>query len=390
MRSLHIVYVEMGYPRPGWGGGAGTYVQLVGRELARRGHKVSIVAAWYPECGLVAEDEGLTIYRPRLKGSLHWYASKIPILKTGALAFRALEHGWQLYRFLERLHRETPIDIAEFSEGGDFWHAIFPSFPYLCHLHGSRYTFLKQAGKPVHRADWYQRRLGLFFIRRAKWVLSPSQAMADVVEEENDQPFRKKSVIPYPLDPQLANNQPSANGANHPGKIVMFAARNDPVKGGDVLLQAIPLVRQSIPNVEFRIFGYQPNGQAVPEGVSLYPFLPKAELLAHYHQADLCVIPSRWDNSPNTVYEAMAAGKAVVASRVGGIPELVVDGETCLLVEPNDPQGLAAALVNLLSDNSRRLTLGQKGRKYIQHLGNLQANVDQRFVVYQKVLAESI
>ena len=73
------------------------------------------------------------------------------------------------------------------------------------------------------------------------------------------------------------------------------------------------------------------------------------------------VVPSLWDNSPNTIYEAMAAELPVVASRVGGIPELVVHGETGLLVPPGDAEALAKAVVALLKEPIVGRQLGANG-----------------------------
>jgi glycosyltransferase involved in cell wall biosynthesis len=385
---MHICFVETGYPKPeGGGGGAGTYVQLVGRALVERGHIVSVVAGWYPDCHSVFDDAGVKVYRPPTKSVLPWYLGKIPLLKVGALPLDFLISSWHRYRFIETLNQKEPIDIAEFTEGGDFWHAFRPSFPYICHLHGSRYTFLKMSGRPVGQIDWFHRRLELSFIRQAEVVVSPCQAMLDIVEQEAGQPFKRKVVIPYPLDPRLLREEPAARENGHQ-KIVHFAARNDPVKGADVLLQAVPLVRQAVPEVEFRLFGFEPNGTFIPEGVQCFPFMPKDELLNHYHQADVCVIPSRWDNSPNTVYEAMAAGKAVVASKVGGIPELVVNVETGLLIEPDNPQTLAQAVVSILADEEKSSNFGRAGRKQIQRLANLAQNVERRLALYQEVIVD--
>lgn len=388
---MHVVYVEGGYPHPHGGGGAGTYVQLVGRELVHQGHQVTVVASACPRCPPVASDQGVRVLRPVLRGPFHWYASRAPGLRTFALALRTLERGWHLYQFLEKLYRQAPIDVVESSEGGDFWHAVRPRFPYVAHLHGSRYTFLHQAGKLVGRSDWWDRRLGLWAIDRAAWVVSPSQAMLDVVQREAGKSFRRAEVIPYPLDPRLLECPPGRVQHASGKKIVLFAARNDPVKGADVLLRAIPLVHRQVPEVEFRLFGYQPTpSQRLPDGVNCFPFVPKSELLAQYHQADLVVVPSRWDNSPNTVYEAMAAGKALVASRVGGIPELVVDGETGLLVPPGDAVALAEALSELLSTHHRMSVMGEAGREQIQRIAGLEANIQRRLRIYREVAQANV
>ncbi len=144
------------------------------------------------------------------------------------------------------------------------------------------------------------------------------------------------------------------------------------------------------PKVKFHFYGYQPkSGEKVPEQVDIFPFLPKSELLGRMRNADLCVIPSRWDNSPNTVYEAMAAGKAVVASRVGGIPELVMDGETGLLVEPRNAVQLAQAIIRLLSNDQERERMGRNGRHRITAIASLEENVDRRLEIYHQVIRQA-
>ncbi|MEI2740099.1 MAG: glycosyltransferase family 4 protein [Chitinophagaceae bacterium] len=275
--------------------------------------------------------------------------------------------------------------LVEFTEGGDFFHAWRTTFPYIVHLHGSRYTVLAHSGRTTNRADWYHRKLELAFIHRASFIVSPSQALLDIVGLEAGGLSVPTQVIPYPIDPRLL--QPLGSRPNGRTKKVLFAARNDPVKGGKVLLAAVPLVRQQIPDVEFHFFGFEPKlDQSIPEGVTLHPFVSKDELLAWYHTANICVIPSLWDNSPNTVYEAMIAGKPVVASRVGGIPELVIHEETGLLVPPSDPDSLATAIIRILSDKSEQLDMGVKGRERIQQLAALQPNVDQRLRLYNRIV----
>jgi glycosyltransferase involved in cell wall biosynthesis len=380
---LHIGYVEAGYPHPHGGGGAGTYVQLVGRELVRRGHQVSVLTAACQNCPPESWDHGVRVFRPVFKAPLHWYLTKFPLIRDLALSVRTLELDWRIYRFLQGIHSQQPFDLVEFTEGVDFWHAMRPRFATVSHTHGSRFTTLKMVGQPVNRKDWYDRKIGLFGIRKADWVVSPSQAMLSIVEGEAGKPFRHSSVIPYPLDPALTNLSPETSEKPGDKKIVLFAARNDPVKGADVLVQAIPLVAKQVPEVEFWCFGYQPGPtDGEMNNVRFFPFLPKKELFPYYIKADLVVVPSRWDNSPNTIYEAMAAGKPVVASQVGGIPELVVDEETGLLVHPGNPVLLSNAIIKILTNEKRSHEMGHIGQQRIIKIANLESNVDRRLMLY--------
>jgi glycosyltransferase involved in cell wall biosynthesis len=303
------------------------------------------------------------------------------------LSLRTLEWDWRIYRFLQNLNRRQPFDLVEFTEGVDFWHALKPVFPAISHTHGSRYTTMKMVGRPITRGDWYDRKIGLYGIQKADWVVSPSQAMLSNVEKEAGKPFGHSSVIPYPLDPALLSPPLVPIEKPDDKKIVLFAARNDPVKGADVLMQAIPIVAGQVPEVEFWCFGYQPEpGDPIADHVRFFPFLPKNELVIYYPVADLVVVPSRWDNSPNTVYEAMAAGKAVVASRVGGIPELVVNGVTGFLVDPGNSNELAQAIILLLKDNQQRIKMGQAANEHILAIAELENNVNLRMTLYQKII----
>ena len=150
----------------------GTYVQLVGRELVRRGVRVSVVSCWCPDCPTVDSDGGITVYRPARPGNFHWYAGKVPGMSGLTTTLRYLEHGWAWRSLIESLHTRERFSIVEFTEGGDFWHAFSPPFPVVTHLHGSRYTFMRQSGRPVTAGDWRHRKLELAFIRKARRVFA--------------------------------------------------------------------------------------------------------------------------------------------------------------------------------------------------------------------------
>jgi glycosyltransferase involved in cell wall biosynthesis len=145
-----------------------------------------------------------------------------------------------------------------------------------------------------------------------------------------------------------------------------------PKKGFDILLQAFRLVRQRLPQARLTIAGEGPEGPRLRElasslgltGAVLFAGLvtggAKADLFA---RARLFVSSARREPFANANLEAMAMGTPMIATRVGGNPEIVEDGMSGLLVEPEDPDGLAAAIIRLLDEPVRAEAMGRAARR---------------------------
>jgi glycosyltransferase involved in cell wall biosynthesis len=103
---------------------------------------------------------------------------------------------------------------------------------------------------------------------------------------------------------------------------------------------------------------------------------------------DIFVLPSLHEGMPNVILEAMAAGLPVVATNVGGTPEVVVDGETGFLVPPRDPKALADAIVRLINDPELRKRFGQAGRERIEKHFTIQETVRKTEALYSRLLKE--
>ncbi|HEU0130580.1 MAG TPA: glycosyltransferase family 4 protein [Mycobacteriales bacterium] len=129
-----------------------------------------------------------------------------------------------------------------------------------------------------------------------------------------------------------------------------------PVKRLDVLVAAL----RSLPGVEATFAGDGPSRPAAEGRIRMPGFV--SDVRPVLAAADVLALPSAAENCPLVVLQAMAAGLPIVASRVGGVPELVADGETGLLVPPGDPVALAAALRSLLGDAGLRARMGAAGR----------------------------
>ena len=97
--------------------------------------------------------------------------------------------------------------------------------------------------------------------------------------------------------------------------------------------------------------------------VTIHASVPRDAVLEAYRHADVLVLASRFESFPRVILEGMAAGLPIVASRVGGVPELVEEGRNALLVPPNDPKALAHAIRDLAQDPDRRAQFGRASRR---------------------------
>ena len=128
------------------------------------------------------------------------------------------------------------------------------------------------------------------------------------------------------------------------------------------------------------------DGPLRPEVPQALGMVPRAELYDLLDRAAVVVFPSRRDGFPVTCAEAMAHGRAVVATAVGGLPDMVVDGETGLLVPPGDRRALRAAIDRLLADQDLRRRLGVKARARVEELCGWEHVIDQTVAAYEAAL----
>ncbi|MFI5413486.1 MAG: glycosyltransferase family 4 protein, partial [Candidatus Lutacidiplasmatales archaeon] len=157
---------------------------------------------------------------------------------------------------------------------------------------------------------------------------------------------------------------------------LLFVGRLYPEqKGLDPLLRAFARIPADL-GLRLRLVGEDWGGArvvarlaeelGVRDRVTLTGPLPRTELLGEYARADLFVLPSLFEPYGIVLMEAMAAGLPIVASRVGGIPEVVAEGENALLCAPNDPAALADALERLVRDRALRERFARAGRKRVE------------------------
>jgi glycosyltransferase involved in cell wall biosynthesis len=216
-------------------------------------------------------------------------------------------------------------------------------------------------GGPLRRA-WLLHghlRIEALLVRLGTLVV-PSQAMAGFLASRGF-PRGRIRVFPSRIDIRRREPEPS-----HQPVRVATAARLEPYKGVDVLLEACAQLGPLKKNIHLDIYGdgslrTQLERRAVEYGLDVTFHGQVGAVRDRMLETDIFVLPSLGENLPIAILEAMAAALPVVATRVGGVPELVEDGVTGCLVEPGDAQDLARALAGLIADPERRAALGRAG-----------------------------
>ena len=209
-------------------------------------------------------------------------------------------------------------------------------------------------------------------LRRARHVFCPSAYLRDVaLGWELD--AERLSVLPNPAPeiPPMPSREELRAKLGLTGHALVFAGRLGPQKALGTALQAVT----GIPDVTLAVAGDGPERAAleararelgVDGRVSFLGSVPREQVLRLFRAADASVLPSAWENFPHTVVEALAVGCPVIATEVGGVPEVVRDGENGLLVAPGDPAAMADAIVRYFSDDKLRARLSEAAARSVE------------------------
>jgi glycosyltransferase involved in cell wall biosynthesis len=208
-------------------------------------------------------------------------------------------------------------------------------------------------------------------VRTARHMFCPSAYLRDVALGWGLEPGRS-SVLPNPAPepPHLPDRSALREELALEGNVLVFAGRLGPQKDLGTLLEALV----HVPAVKLEIAGDGPERAALERRagelgldgrVRFIGSVPRDTVLRLFSAADASVLPSAWENFPHTVVEALVVGCPVIATAVGGVPEVVVDGENGLLVPAGDAHALAAAIARFFSDDGLRERLASAAARSV-------------------------
>jgi glycosyltransferase involved in cell wall biosynthesis len=371
-------------------GGVPTSVRRLARGLQERGHRVVVVTPWL---------ESTQSDRDRIDGvDVH----RLPF----AFPFRML---WQtpreglgpLCRYgLRDLRRLLRILADERAEVVDVQSLTGPNLPYL--LLASRFRGCRFVGSlhgnefagMTRRADRMRRLLLRSALRTSACVTAVSHRVA--AEATRFCPEVAGRIVRIPTAVRVDEYQRAVPFVSRAPYILTLARLNG-LKGHDVLLSAFQQVVESDPEIRLVIAGSGSQrarlhavtlALGLANRVTFLGEVDRGRVPALLAGCRFLVLASWSEGIPNVILEAMAAGKAVVATAVGGTPEVVADPERGRLVPPGDPTQLAQAMLDLLRDPARCSAMGEAGRAYVRRDHDVDRVVDQYEAVYRAAVEQ--
>jgi len=216
----------------------------------------------------------------------------------------------------------------------------------------------------------------LLVLKRFRRVVAVSLEIAKALQIAGISPERIL-VIPNGVD-VLNTYVPHDDKPEHNQITVGAVGRLVEAKGFQYLLEAGALLLPKFPFVNFYIVGsgpFRPELERLSQNLGIQSHVTFAgeqeDMASAYSAMDIFVLPSLNEGMPMTVLEAMAAGKPVVASAVGGIPRIVTSGDTGLLVKPGSVDSLRDALTRLIEDTALRIALANRARAHVSQTYSL-------------------
>jgi D-inositol-3-phosphate glycosyltransferase len=296
------------------------------------------------------------------------YDLKVELLKT------KLKYGdVAASSHLARIFRSHRIDVVVIMQSKDMSIVTIAHwlYPY------AKLVFYQEMQFGINKRDilhtWMYSHLSL-------WITLTKKMKQEVIEHTR-MPQERISVIPIGtdmkrFDPNLYNRETTRNQFDIPQSklVVGMLGRLDPQKGQEEFIRTIPILLKHQTHLHFVIAGDETEGQhgfkkhlrdlSIELGVSdEVQFLPFTDAVPEFMSAiDIFVLPSHAETFGFVLVEALAMGKAIVATNSGGVPEIITDGSTGLLVPPRDGQAFADALLRLLKDQRLRSSFSLEAR----------------------------
>ena len=384
-QTMRILLVSSEYPPETGSGGIGTYVKTLAPALADLGHQVTVLTrAANGGDRVIQERERLRVLRiADVEPPAGFWQSPF----SSARASLAAEHYRRAYTVAvtlmmrEDLGEFDIVEAPDWAGEGALLSLSLPDVPYVVKFHTPAQLVFGW-NDPSVGPDFVDalHDLEAVGVANASAWSCPSAWMGAACEQLFGLPADSVRALPNPFDPErlgVLEDKPS----DAPQPEILYLGRLETRKGVLDVVPALSRVLHAVPEATFRLIGSDtcsaPGGQSVQETLlSLFPepMRPRVVFDGHVAREDIAealrrasavLLPSRQENFPYTCLEAMAAGAAVVASRHGGMAEMIETNRSGVLVDPENSDQVSETLLRLLLQPEVARRLGQAARERV-------------------------
>jgi glycosyltransferase involved in cell wall biosynthesis len=374
---VRVAYISYEYSPETSGGGIGTYIDQAATVMATRGHDIEVFSASPHRIG--------SFERSGIRANLVQDVNRASFRDTIVPVFAQRHHAAAF----------DVVESPEYLADGRGVQLAYPNLPHVVKMHTPNRLLrdltntrprlsgyvrhnvsqariflgaIRRGGKPGPYESYQARRNKVEIaesfetecVRSCSLVVSPSEALRTWVVKEWAVPLDRTMVVPNPYVRKIKEATAERTNAS---PVVGYFGRLERRKGIEDLVEAIPLILDAEPETRFRIVGDALYHQGTFErydrfvkrhlrkhaaSIDLVGARPAGDMEKEYSQVNICVFPSIWENFPNVCLEAMAAGRAIVASSAGGMAEMLEGGKHGLLVPPRNPKAIAEAVIKLI------------------------------------------
>ena len=384
MGRLRLLLINYEYPP--LGGGAATATACLAREFRSLDVDVAVITSTYADLPRRENHDGVEIVRVR---AMRRNAERSNSLEMITFIVSASLHS---LRFGRRWKPDASVAFFGIPGG--------PVGLVLKWLHATPYIVSLRGGdvpghQPEQLAGYHRvtRRFIGFIWRRAHDVVANSEGLRE--QAMTASPDVDISIIQNGVDAERFDPSSMARKTDESPARILFVGRVSYEKGLQYLLPALSEL-----NTAWRltIVGHGPYAddvRAMSKSLGLEAsidwagWVDREALPQFYRDADIFVFPSTDEGMPNTVLEAMASGLPVVATRIGGVEDLIEDGRNGILVPPADKDALQQALAAILYDKAKWTTLGKAARDHVVEAYTWRKAAEKYLVLVKAALREA-
>lgn len=366
-------------------GGVASHVYHLSRALKQIGHDITVLTIRYDRrTPFIEQTDCGTVIRflvPRVRK-----VRAILFCILGSIYVAKREYSFDIVHW----HNFMPDSVISYSARSNA--KVFTN-------HTSRFIELVKSGKSLHRLRWC--------VAKAKAIIGPSRELAELSAEWLGKPAY---YIPNGVDAQYYTPLDDRRrmrikeeilgrlGLSVDKYIILCPRRLEPKNGVEYLIRAMLRIRYEHPDAVVLVVGSDADPRYARKVRSMVrdlgldrwvifvgPVHPQ-EMVTFYHTSDVVVVPSVLEAVSIAGLEAMACGLPVIASNVGGLPEIVLHGKTGFLFKKGDSEEMAQYVCRLLDDKELRNTLGENARKHVEEKFTWESVAKETLNLYKKLL----